>query len=425
MFRWYCRWPNYGFARLNVSRGLISGLGGSYQGPYFPQHNFTDGVINYVSTALDHHGRAIELLPWPASFDFPWNVSEYTSGQTIEYPISKVKHERLDGCLLNDTSLCSQDLPHTHKTSVQLSSPRFGLWSAKDWSIKFEDYYLRMNSTSLSAQDSSNKWYYGFNFAPGAACIPSCSVPHNYSMFGKADTELFNFRENVITDSWFVNNQSEKDWPCYPFPQSLRSLNSDVIAVVTIYPSRYPVSQVPNDILFLSNALVGSSLNLVPQQIGHILCWKKAPLITIQGRTVSQIDDLRQMLKDNSLPEGLHSLLSIAWGEFLVNPARFLRSSTLLQSVSGVPAGKCNPLTSPPVPFGAEMHPWAHVGALDILSKPTRFLPVVIGEEQHLMNRHFGDHIHKNRKIYVMLFVWSSLGISHSRFGLLYYCLCL
>ena len=82
---------------LLVSNEFISGFAGKYEGPCFPQNNFTAGALGFVSTALDHHGRAIELLPWVGSFDFPWNISAYQSSGAVVHPISKVKYEHLDG----------------------------------------------------------------------------------------------------------------------------------------------------------------------------------------------------------------------------------------------------------------------------------------------------------------------------------------
>jgi hypothetical protein len=365
---------------LLVSRETISGFGGVRQGPYFPQVNFTANATNYVPLNLDDHGRAIELLPWTGSFDFPWNNSMYTTGLTVQHPISGVNYKRLDGCLLNDTVLCNSAYPHTHKVSVELPSSRFGLWFAKPWSVTFEAHCLRLNSTSLSGYSIyDGYYYYSLEWVTDASTLPSCNETSDpdeyvYTVMGQGDIEMFDRRKNVITDSWFVDQPSARGRPCVRWPESLRALKSDAIVVLTVYPSRQAVAQVPDDELFLHPQNVSDSMELHPKDIAHILCWERGPFVTIKGHNVSNDDvfHFQDELRRNSLPQGLFPLLQATTGEFMIKPVRYLRDATLLQSISEVPSGEYLSIYAPPVPFGVEMHRWAHVGTLDILSKPTR-----------------------------------------------------
>lgn len=59
--------------------------------------------------------------------------------------------------------------------------------------------------------------------------------------------------------------------------------------------------------------------------------------------------------------------------EFLLKPARYLRGAlNLLQSTAETTAWEFSPDNAPPVPFAAEVHRWAHVGAMDLASKVVR-----------------------------------------------------
>jgi hypothetical protein len=364
---------------LLVSRQVIAGFAGKHPGPCFPPTNFTDNATNYVSLALDDHGRAIDLLPWAGSFGFPWNASSYIDGNVVEHPISQTNYERLDTCILNDPLVCHNDFPHNHKVSVELPASRFGLWYDNDWSINFEGYCVRLNSKSFGWQNANGIWYYALSYLADSTILPECqgNSTGNF-VLGWGETELFNKRKNVVTDTWFgANNEADRNWPCQYFPPAIRALNTEEFSVVTIFPTRQEVNQIVHDELYLPQVNVSEAPStsngtfLAPNQLAHLLCWEKQSL-TFQGNRTIHAKDMRRFAAENKMPAGFYPLWFYSAGEFMLKSLRYLRQTTLLQSISEVPAGEYRSNFAPPVPFGAEMHRWAHIGTLDVLSKATR-----------------------------------------------------
>lgn len=62
-------------AAFLISREALFGFGSQLAGPCLHQINFTINATNVFSNitglALDHHWRAIELLPWLSTFKYP------------------------------------------------------------------------------------------------------------------------------------------------------------------------------------------------------------------------------------------------------------------------------------------------------------------------------------------------------------------
>ncbi|RSL57430.1 hypothetical protein CEP53_006489 [Fusarium sp. AF-6] len=365
---------------LLVSREVVYGFAGPQPGPCMGQYNFSVGAKNYVQRGLDHHLRSYELFPWVPTFNYSWteNNTVYFANKPIEESTSKVIYESLDGCLLNDNVLCHSEFPRTHKVSVELSASRMGLWYDDSWSFKLNGYCLRLNSTSISWRTGSKfpRYAYGLNLAPDSKALNNARAYCSKDPpLGQGDFQRFDRRKSVITDSFFVNEDEDRGYPCYKWRDSLRSLDSDSISVITVLPSHDRINQLEDDELYVPPITDGQFI-YAPYQVAHILCWEELYVQSSDGKsfkTSASWANRSALIKEHGLPKGLNPLLHFANTEFVVKPARFLRgSSKLLQSVAETPRWEFNPTNAPPVPFGAEMHRWAHIGAMDISSKATR-----------------------------------------------------
>ncbi|KAK0617012.1 hypothetical protein B0T14DRAFT_255609 [Immersiella caudata] len=371
---------------LLVSRDVAYGFAGTVSGPCIGQFNFTVGATNYVGQALDHHLRSYELLPFAPTFNFSWtNETEYSAGKPVVEPTSGVVYEQLDGCLLKDEVLCDTRFPRTHKVSVNLSPGQLGLWYEDSWKLRLEGYCLRLNSSSIGAlsniQTNPNipNWLYSPEYARGGEKLSDANdCPNVYKdewTIGQGEVQRFDNRKNLITDSLFVSNDKERGYPCYDLRKSLRSLDTDVMTFITLLPSADRISQIPGDELFLA-PVSRSRFKFRPNETAHLLCWDETYVQLDDGRsfkTSATWANRSALIAEHGLPPGLNPLLDFANTNFLTRPARFLRGSmALLQSVSEVTAWEFSPTNAPPVPFAAEVHRWAHVGAMDIASKATR-----------------------------------------------------
>ncbi|KAJ3534551.1 hypothetical protein NM208_g1854 [Fusarium decemcellulare] len=371
---------------LLVSREATYGFAGPQRGPCIGQYNFSVTAKNYVQPGLNHHLRSYELLPWVPTFDYSWTQENtvYSTNETVEQSTSKVVYESLNGCLLEDDILCDSRFLRTHKVSVELSPSRMGLWYDESWNLKLNGYCLRLNSTSISWKTGSNfpSYVYGLNLAPDSRALNTgrarCSKDPQTSnawYLGQGDYQRFDRRKSVITDSFFVNEDDDRGYPCYKWRNSLRALDADSMTVMTILPPHDRVNQVEDDELYLP-AVANGQFNYAPHQVAHILCWEELYVQTSDGKsfkTSASWANRSALIKEHGLPTGLNPLLHFANTEFIVKPARFLRgSSSLLQSVAETPRREFNPANAPPVSFGAEVHRWAHIGAMDIASKATR-----------------------------------------------------
>lgn len=364
-----------------LSHHVETGFGGTLGGICTTPMNFSLGAINAVSLGEEHHGRAIELLPWLGSFSYFWSnttVATYNSGQILIDPLSGVSYSQLDHCLLEDEALCDSEFNRTHMVTANLTSAQLGLWAGGTYNISMEASCIKMNSTTLAHRVESSTsepyWEYGFYFVPGATNLTAAAPQY---IFGQGETERFASKKNVVTDSWFMGNLGDKnfEWALEVFPPSLRALDIDSFTVLTILPSTGAVNQQPGDEIYLP-PVSPADFNFAPDQLAHLLCWESTFLSTPHNRTrltsSRQNEGLTQILQENALPTLLSPLLSFVSGEFVLKPARYLRANTLLQSVAGDTVGEYSSSDAPSVPFGAEMHRWGHVGILDIASKATR-----------------------------------------------------
>ncbi|KAH6721796.1 hypothetical protein BKA61DRAFT_729275 [Leptodontidium sp. MPI-SDFR-AT-0119] len=367
-----------------LSHHVETGFGSTIGGICVTPLNFSLGAFNAVSTGVDHHGRAIELLPWLGSFSYYWSnstVDKYNSAKTsIVDPISGARYSQLDYCLLKDDVLCDSNFNRTHIVTANLTSAQLGLWAGGDYNISMEAACIKMNSTALAYTWSETNsttdraWYYAFYAVPDATNLTARRPQY---VFGQSDLERFDKRKNVITDSWFVDDDGDLDfnWARDVLPPSIRALDIASFTVLTVLPSALVVNQQPGDELYLPP--VGyNDFKYAPNQLAHILCWENTFLSTPSNRSrltsSRQIGNFTSILKENGLPALLSPLLFFVNNEFVNKPARFLRLNTLLQSVSGDTFGEYVASDAPPVAFGAEMHRWGHVGILDIASKATR-----------------------------------------------------
>jgi hypothetical protein len=120
----------------------------------------------------------------------------------------------------------------------------------------------------------------------------------------------------------------------------------------------------------------GSNFNPTRRRIS---CWDETYVQLDDGRsfkTSATWANRSTLIAEHGLPLGLNPLLDFVNTNFLTRPARFLRESmALLQSVSETTTWEFSPTNAPPVPFAAEVHRWAHFGAMDIASKATRVAP--------------------------------------------------
>lgn len=371
---------------LLVSRDVVYGFAGATSGPCLGQFNFTWYSTNRVAQGLDHHMRSYELLPWAQTFNYSWadNNTVYSTGQPVQEPISKVVYEQLDGCILNDDVLCDARFPRTHKVSVNLPPSRLGLWYDDSWSLKLTGHCLRLNSTSISNRTGPTSYVYGLHYAPGARradpiegyeCPYSRDTLDSWSL-GQGEGQRFDRRKNIITDSFFVNQEEDIGYPCHKWRDSVRNLVSDSLTIISVLPPRDDINQLEGDELYLEPVSTNRNFNYTPSQVAHLLCWEDLYVETKSGesfKTSAVWANRSAAIAQHKLPVGLNALLHMASTEFLVKPARFLRGSfSLLQSVAETPAWEFNPENAPPVPFAAEVHRWAHIGAMDIASKATR-----------------------------------------------------
>jgi hypothetical protein len=361
-----------------LSRNVETGFGQTLEGPCIPPTNFSLGATNAVSLGEDDHGRAVELLPWIGSFTYSWSKSggdKYNAKEPVVDPISQVKYSQLDYCLLEDNALCNSGFNRTHVVTANLTGPQLGLWSGGDYNIALEANCVRLNSTTISYRSNSFPyWRYAFAAAPGATNL---SAADTYLEFGLAETERYARKKNFITDTFFVNDNGDRDfnWALEWFPPSLRALDTASLTVITVLPSIESINQQPGDELYLPPVSV-SEFSFAPDQVAHLLCWENTFISTHSNRTrltTSRIlGNFTQILNELSLPALLNPLLFYFTDEFVLKPARYLRGNTLLQSMADTPKGEYNATYAPPVPFGAEMHRWGHIGTLDLASKATR-----------------------------------------------------
>ncbi|CAI4215640.1 unnamed protein product [Parascedosporium putredinis] len=343
---------------LLVSREVDNGFQGRQSGACMAQMNFSDGAENLESTV-------------------------YTDNAVVEDPVSQVVYEKLDGCLLEDEALCDERFPQTHKVSVDLSPARLGLWYDPSWSLSMEGYCLRLNSTSIwSRRRRASSYQYALHFAPGAVrfaeplsdICPYATDAAETWYLGQRDRQRFNRRKSVVTDSYFVNADNDTTYPCYTWPNSVRALNADSITILTVLPPREEINQKNGDELYLT-PLPDDQFEYTPDQVAHIMCWEHLSVKTASGtfKTSATWNNRSELIAAHNLPTGLNPLLHMANTEFVVKPVRYLRgSSSLLQSIGETPRWEFDPTNAPPVPFAAEVHRWAHIGAMDIASKSTR-----------------------------------------------------
>ncbi|KAL2050045.1 hypothetical protein ABVK25_009653 [Lepraria finkii] len=115
-----------------------------------------------------------------------------------------------------------------------------------------------------------------------------------------------------------------------------------------------------------------------PQNIAHILCWEQL-FVVVNGvespeNTTWRFWKTREdFVQRHKLDPGVVPLIQMFSGEFIIKPLRFLRGNLLLTTMSDTPGvWEIAPFKAPPVPFGAEMHRWAHIGLQDMASKATR-----------------------------------------------------
>ncbi|KAF4435955.1 hypothetical protein FACUT_6806 [Fusarium acutatum] len=371
---------------LLISREVMYGFAGAQVGPCVAQYNFSIGAKNYIDRGLDHHLRSYELLPWIPRFNYSWieNNKIYFAAKPVKEPTSRVAYELLDKCLLNDKVLCDHRFYRTHKVSVEISPAQMGLWYDDSWKLKLNGYCLRLNSTSISRETDRNfpAYTYNFQFAPDAQKLDSADANCLYDpqtsgswSLGQGEFQRFRRRKNTITDSFFVNGDEDRKYPCYKWRDSLRALDADSMTVITVLPSHEQINQLDGDELYLP-PLPDGDFSYKPDEVAHILCWEELYLHTMDGKsfkTSTSWANRSALIARHGLPRGLNPLLHMANTEFIVKPIRFLRgSSSLLQNVAETSRWEFNPTNAAPVPFGAEMHRWAHVGAMDIASKATR-----------------------------------------------------
>lgn len=234
----------------------------------------------------DDHGRAIELLPWIGSFSYYWSqtaANKYDADEPVVDPISLVKYSRLDYCLLEDDALCNSDFNRTHIVTANLTGAQFGLWSG-DYNISLEANCVKLNSTTISYGGKSFPfWRYSFAAAPGATNLTAVNT---YLEFGLGETERYTRKKNVITDSFFVGDDGDRNfnYSMEWFPPSLRALDTDILTVLTVLPSIENINQQPGDELYLPPFSVEDFV-FSPGQLAHLLCWENTFKSTPHNRT--------------------------------------------------------------------------------------------------------------------------------------------
>lgn len=371
-----------------ISRTVKYGVGGVLGGPCIRQINFTYEAINTNNTPLDHHGRAMELLPFIGNFNYSWSpmgAQAYLSGKSVIDPISQVNYTRLDRCLLEDDVLCSTEFPHTHMVTAELTPSQMGMWSGDSWNFRMEGYCLRLNSSSIArlVRDRGQSYYeYHLSYAKGSYSTgPPQSEPDD--TLAQGEFSRFPRRKNTIPDAYFAGgaytsgSEMDRGWDAKVWRQSLHALNAEVIGVETVFPTMEDVSQVAGDELYLvpDNSSVFAR---PPHNVAHILCWEQL-FVVVNGvespaNTTWRFWKTRKdFVQRHQLDPGVAPLIQLFAGEFIMKPLRFLRGNLLLATTSET-SGKSeySPTYASAVPFGAEMHRWAHIGLQDLASKATR-----------------------------------------------------
>lgn len=285
---------------LLVSRNVVYGFAGPESGPCYGQLNFTVGATNnLVARALDHHMRSYELVPWVSTFNYAWteNNTDYTTAdRPVVQPISGVTYRQLPGCLLGDDVLCDSRFNRTHHVSVTMSPARLGLWYDDTWKFELRGYCVRLNSTAISRRTSSSintTFTYNLGFAPGGVrhadlsdhtVCPLNASHHPDWRLGQAEDQRFDRRLNIIADSFFVNSDLERGFPCYQWRESLRALDSDGLTVLTVLPPRdaNAITHPPGDELDLP-PIRNAAFGFGPGQVAHILCWEDLHVHTEGG----------------------------------------------------------------------------------------------------------------------------------------------
>ena len=364
-------------AAFMISKEIIFGFGGHLSGPCLHQWNFTTGATNIpmaeVSVGLDHHGLAIELLPRLSTFTYSWSnrsKDEYLSGASIINPVSKANYTRVPGCALRDDVLCDGGFPHTRTVSGDLTAPQLGMWSGNHWKFSMESSCIRLNSSAISYQAATHGWLYHLSYAKDSF---NTSEIYRENTLGQRETERYARRKNFITDTYFLNESAQVGWGHEMWRQSLRDLDVNQVAVITILPSTENINQDETDDIY-AKPVPASEFDFHPSQMVHLLCWEKLFVSLKKSKTKVSIDwnNRTEFVLQNDLPLGVEPLMQMSDGEFILKPLRFLRGNTLLQYTSDTPRREYDATLAPIVPFGAEMHRWAHIGLMDIASKATR-----------------------------------------------------
>ena len=285
------------FSAFLISRTVVYGFGDTVDGPCIGQTNFSyEGVVADTS-GTDHHGRAMELLPFIGNFMYSWSqmgAKDYIAGGPVIDPISQVNYTRLDGCLLKDDVLCSTAFPHTHMVTAELTPAQMGMWSGDDWKFRMKGYCLRLNSSSISKltprYEGSNKNYYAYHlsFAPDSARVGP-EIPGQGPLpdpnLGQMEGTLFPRRKNTIWDTYFPGDAAQESkydrgWDDKIWRPSLHALNAEAINVETVFPTMDNVSQIIGDELYLNAQYNRSKYNFQPEDTAHILCWEQIFIIT-------------------------------------------------------------------------------------------------------------------------------------------------
>ncbi len=360
-------------ASLLVSRNTTFGFSGRQEGDCVPQYNFADNAKNVIIPSVDHHGQAVELLEWLGSFKYSWTNNGgnmYSSGNRVTEPVSQVTYQRREGCILNDNQLCDSRFMRTHMTSGKLSASQLGLWSGGDFKFSMEGYCGKLNSSTISRQRSNGYYEYSLRYANGAV---NPSGGFKKLLLGQNDRDQSARRKRVIPEAYFVDAENNSNWALETLPPAFRDLDTDQLVVLTILPPIGEINQSPDDELYVAPQ-AAANFSYSPNQLSHIFCYEKLFLELkdekIRIQTVFQ--NRTAFLASRKLPLGLESLLRFANNEFMLKPVRFLRENILLQSLSDTAKAEYTGANAPRVPFGAEMHRWAHIGTLDIASKATR-----------------------------------------------------
>jgi hypothetical protein len=155
-------------------------------------------------------------------------------------------------------------------------------------------------------------------------------------------------------------------------------LNAEAINIETVFPTMENVSQTEGDELYLVPEADPSAYMWQPQNIAHILCWEQLFVVvngveSPENTTWRYWKTRRDFVQQHKLDPGVAPLIQMFSGEFIIKPLRFLRGNLLLTTMSDTPGEwEIAPIYASPVPFGAEIHRWAHIGLQDMASKATR-----------------------------------------------------